>query len=298
MAINFAVIFDLDGTLVNSKTLAMAATKVALEQNGFSDVVVDEKSYDFGSRYVTPKRLAWHATGQADDPCGPVLAVTFENYVSDQVTTKNTPLYAGMTDLLNHLLSENVCLGVLSNASSNYVQQVVKQNQLQDTFKAYYGADDVSDAKPQPDGLIAICHQFQTDVSNCIYVGDSPSDGIAASRAGTGMYSIGVTWGNNSHDELASHFNEIVSSASELQLAIDTFFSNKHKVEEENGDKKSSIEETETTSTDTGTSSSTSHVETGTEAGEPRRRVSWQNDVIDNEHMNKLRTDDEYWDGR
>lgn len=269
ITVNFGVIFDLDGTLVDSKTLAMSATSIALKQNGF-DVVVNEKSYEFGSRYVTPKRLAWHATGQVNDVCGPVLAVTFENYVSELVTTKNTPLYPGIADLLQKL-HDKLTLGVLSNASGGYVQNVLRHHQLQNTFKTSFGADDVPDAKPQPDGLNAILVQFAVEASNCIYVGDSPTDGMAAS--GARMYSIGVTWGNHSCDELVAHFDKVVSTVSELLSAIELFFDNKSKPVES-----TNLEESEKYT--------------------PRRRVSWQNDVIDNEHMNKWKTDDEYWDGR
>jgi phosphoglycolate phosphatase len=254
----------------------MSATSEALEQNGFN-MVVDEKSYNFGARYVTPERLAWHATGQRDDACGPVLAVAFEKYVAELVTTKNTPLYAGIIGLLEHLsMKEHLSLGVLSNASGCYVHNVIRHHQLQGTFKTSYGADNVPDAKPQPDGLNVMLLDFQVQASNCIYVGDSPTDGMAAS--GARMYSIGVTWGNNAHGDLEAHFDEIVSTITELQLAIDTFFDNKSKAAqtiELEGVRES----------------------LNTEKLEPRRRVSWQNDVIDNEHMNKFRTDDEYWDG-
>lgn len=277
---NFAVLFDLDGTLVDTKQLAMCVTSVALKQNGF-DVVVDEKSYEYGARYITPQRLAWHATGQVDDVCGPILATTFENYMSDLVTAKNSPLYAGVAEILRHLGTKGITLGVLSNASGNYVRNVVNQHQFQDTFKTFYGVDDVPHAKPQPDGLQALLNDFQTLSSNCIYIGDSPTDGMAASAAG--IYSIGVSWGKNSFNDLKEYFDAVVSTTNELQSLIDKFFDNKIKIELETSAPVEGIRETESAIT---------------AKMEPVRRVSWQKDVIDNEHMNKLRTDDEYWDGR
>jgi HAD superfamily hydrolase (TIGR01549 family) len=285
MATSFAVIFDLDGTLIDSKALAMAATSAALEQNGFNDLVVDEKSYEYGSRFVTPKRLAWHATGETDkdDECGAVLAISFEKYIADQVTAGNTPLFAGILDMLQCLKQQdNISMGVLSNASASFVHNVITHHQLEDTFEMCCGAEDVPAAKPEPDGLNAMLHQLQVPPPHCIYVGDSPTDGMAAANAN--IYGIGVSWGNNSHSQLKTHFNEVVSSVSELQLALETFFEKKSK--------------TLKISTPLKVESKTTEEIPSDQTAEPRRRVSWQCDVVDNEHMNKMKTDDEFWDGR
>jgi phosphoglycolate phosphatase len=269
-----AVIFDLDDTLIDSKALAMDATAETLEQSGFSDIVVDESSYAFGSRYVTPKRLAWHATGDTEDPCGPVLAIAFEKYVADLVTIENTPIYDGVIALLQHLhAKENLLLGVLSNASSSFVYNVINIHELTNTFQLTCGADDVPEPKPQPGGLNAMLLELRVPAPNSIYVGDSPTDGMAAS--GAHMHSIGVTWGHNCRSDLEGHFDTVVDTASQLQAAIEAFLCQREKPA-------AAVEQA-----------------SGTEMLEERpRRVSWQNDVIDNEHMNKMKTDDEYWDGR
>ena len=264
-----AILFDLDGTLVNSEKLSMSATMMALKEHGYEHIVLDEDSYHYGARYVTPERLSYHATGRVDDSCGQVLAKCYEDHMEDLITTDNTPLYDEVTAILNHLSArKEIEMGVLSNASTRYVNNVMNIHQLQNTFRLYYGAEDVTTPKPSPDGLNAMLQELHIPPSRSIYVGDSPTDGTAAAKAC--MYSIGVTWGNNSRNDLESNFDEIVTNLSELQTSIEKYIDNLPEMTLESKDSE--------------------------EIKSPRRRVSWKSDVVDNENMNKYRTDDEYWD--
>lgn len=274
MSRQVAVIFDLDGTLVDSRQSSMRATASALEQHGYNDAKTDEVSYNYGARFITPRRLAWQATGVEDDPCGPALANTYENLISSVISPDNTPVYDGILQLIQYLASkEGVVLGVLSNASTNYTRSVIRCHQWSNVMRVCRGANDVPAAKPSPAGLNAMLSELDIHSSNSVYVGDSPTDGAAASNAN--MHGIGVTWGNNSLASLESHFNEVVTSVAMLTESIDGFI----KCRQQDDIQEESQENKEKDSS-------------------PRRRVSWQADVIDNEHMNKMRTDDEYWDGR
>ena len=70
-----------------------------------------------------------------------------------------------------------------------YVERVLAVHNLQGHFRIMHGADDVPAPKPAPDGLLLCCRELGQDASQCVYVGDSPSDGLAARAAG--MKSIG-----------------------------------------------------------------------------------------------------------
>jgi len=78
-------------------------------------------------------------------------------------------------------------------------------------------------AKPYPDGLLHCCQTIKVDPCRSIYIGDSPSDGQAATAAG--MKSIGVTWGSHSIDKLIPTFTCIAYSISELNNYILQFLS-------------------------------------------------------------------------
>lgn len=122
-----------------------------------------------------------------------------------------------MLELLNKLLEKNRNLkyGALSNACGGYVRAVCNVNDLDSKFIIKYGADDVPSAKPSPLGLLAICNELNYDPSQCVYIGDSPSDGQAAASAG--MYSIGVTWGSHPVTTVQPAFSKTCFSVKELE---------------------------------------------------------------------------------
>ncbi len=120
-----------------------------------------------------------------------------------------------------HRLSSDVPglkYGVLSNACGAYVRAVLNVTGLYSLFDVALGADDVPAAKPAPDGLLQCCQFLGTSPEACVYVGDSPSDGIAAASAG--MRSVGVTWGSNSRESVSADFDETVDSVAELEASL------------------------------------------------------------------------------
>ena len=125
-----------------------------------------------------------------------------------------------MLNLLNKLLEKNRNLkyGALSNACGDYVRAVCKVNDLNSKFIIQYGADDVPAAKPSSLGLLAICKELNYYPSQCVYIGDSPSDGQAANSAG--MYSIGVTWGSHPVTTVQPAFSKTAFSIAELESTL------------------------------------------------------------------------------
>ena len=75
--------------------------------------------------------------------------------------------------------------GALSNACGSYVRAVLAANNVSKMFEVQLGADEVPASKPNPDGLLMICRLMgDVNPANCIYIGDSPTDGQAATAAG------------------------------------------------------------------------------------------------------------------
>jgi len=120
------------------------------------------------------------------------------------VDTTTAAFYPGIAEILQRLPS-NVQLGALTNACVAYAHAVLKVNSVGDEelyqrFGSVQGADSVPNPKPSPDGLLQVCAELKVTPSDCVYVGDSSSDGGAAHNAG--MPSIGVLWGSNSEEKL------------------------------------------------------------------------------------------------
>lgn len=213
-----AVLWDVDGTLADSYLLGYKSTNTVLRNNGLTEI--GEDVYHMGTKYTTPRRLAWHSTGNPDDDCGIALGDQFDNLYVNLVSLETAPFYDGISNLLSSLKKDHPTLrqGALSNACGAYVTAVLKVNGATNDFVIALGADEVPAAKPRPEGLLQICRTLDIHPSQCIYVGDSPSDGHAATNAG--MQSVGVTWGSHPVETVRPAFTFMVDSTDSLRATL------------------------------------------------------------------------------
>jgi len=212
------VIWDVDGTLAASTDLGFSATNEVLRGAGHAEIT--KQDYELNCKYTTPRRFAAHATGNPDDPSGVALGDAFDNLYVDMVNDKTCPLYGGIPELLAEQRSFGRSQAVLSNACGAYARAVLDANKISDVFVpgAALGADDVPEAKPSGAGLQQIAQAMGLKPSECIYVGDSPTDGGAAANAG--MHSVGVTYGASDRARLEGKFDVIVDTVDELRMAL------------------------------------------------------------------------------
>lgn len=212
-----AVIWDVDGTLVDSTRLAHDATNTVLRANGYPEINQDQ--YCAGCGYATPNRFAFHVSGNPDDARGPMLAQEFDELYIKKVSPATVPLYEGLRELIQLLQVSGCRLGVLSNACTAYVRAVLATHGMSEDFEQQLGADAVPAGKPSPAGLLQVCREMGLAPSDCAYVGDAPNDGKAARAAG--MRGIGVMWDASAHDAARDvAFDEVVSTALALQSAL------------------------------------------------------------------------------
>lgn len=210
------VFWDVDGTLVESTTLAFDATNEVLEAQGREAVTVD--AYKFGCRFTTPERFNYHMGLPTGDAEGARLGDVFDSTYVARVSPTTAGLFDGMRGVLEGLARRGHPLGALSNACGAYVRAVVTANDLHGLMEVQLGADEVKRAKPHKDGLRECCERLALEPSYCIYVGDAPSDGMAARAAG--MRSIGVLWGANDLGALRGDFDLIAADVAELELHL------------------------------------------------------------------------------
>jgi phosphoglycolate phosphatase-like HAD superfamily hydrolase len=218
------VIFDIDGTLAESGQLGFDATNVVLRNNNASEITFQQ--YLEGCRYTTPVRLAWHLglseVENSDEfrSVGQRLGEEFDKYYINLVSYETAPFYPGILSLIENLPT-HVKLGALTNAAGLYAHAVLKANSVQAAslsgskfyeledegslykrFGCIFGADEVPKPKPFGDGLLKVCGKLDVNPSECVYIGDASSDGMAAQAAG--MPAVGVTWGANKEEALVA----------------------------------------------------------------------------------------------
>ena len=120
------VLWDVDGTLANSTELGFTSTNKVLRDAALREIKRDE--YLLGTRYTTPRRLAWHATKNADDACGEALGAAFDDAYVALVTTTTAGFYPGIARIVERLRDEGREQAVLSNACGAYARAVIAAN--------------------------------------------------------------------------------------------------------------------------------------------------------------------------
>jgi len=208
------ILFDNDGTLSDSVPTVIQATNQALAARGYARNT-DEEIID-GMRIKTSARMLRHIDSD-DEKLGEALAE--EYYAAFFSRINRIKLFDGVADCLNLLRAQTLILGIVSNNASDIVDTVLSQNGIRSHFSIIIGEDNAEETKPGPGGLLQACRLLEVQPSQCIYVGDSLSDSLAAGAAG--MPSIGVKW--NHHDKIdidSLGFTYTVKTPSEIPVLL------------------------------------------------------------------------------
>jgi phosphoglycolate phosphatase len=186
------IVFDLDGTLVDS--LADIAASVDLVLRSHGRVEHGAAAYrDFIGRGIgVLVRRAW---GVADDATGPEIDALVEEVrtVYDEHCLDRTQPYDGIPALLAEIRRRGIAISVVSNKPDAMTQRVVAHLFDAATFSTVTGERSGLPRKPDPTQLIRATSFMGVDPSRCLMVGDSPVDIEAGHRVP--MRTVAVTWG-------------------------------------------------------------------------------------------------------
>lgn len=200
MAGTALVIFDLDGTLLDTIADLAAAANAALQANGFP-VRTQEECQRFVGNGVT-KLLEralpeGHKTMQDVEKIRPAFFAYYDEHLMDV-----TRPYPGMAELLGGLQKRGVKLAVASNKYQSATERLVKHFFPNISFCAVLGQREGVAVKPDPAIVNEILWASGASREDTLYVGDSDVDMQTAHNAGVRV--CAVTWGFRSREELAS----------------------------------------------------------------------------------------------
>ena len=193
-----AVIFDLDGTLLDTLDDIADSMNAALARFGFATHPVDAYRYFVGDgpgnlvRRTVPKE---HLDAETIDNCDAANKAEYLRRYADK-----TKPYPGILEMLSALQGRGIPMVVLSNKPDELTQVTVK-NLLPDfSFKIVRGVGPDVPAKPDPSGTLRIAEELQIAPRNFLYLGDTNTDMQTANSAG--MYAVGAVWGFRTREEL------------------------------------------------------------------------------------------------
>lgn len=211
-----AVVFDLDGTLVDSLADIAAAVNCTLESRGRKPFRLDDYRLMVGKGL---RKLLELAT--ADQPLG---AREFEEMYRDLVANYRNGLvvrtspYDGIVDMLE------ACRGlyrlaVLSNKDDEMTKEIVSRLFPSGSFDLVQGLRAGVPAKPDSRALVPILESLDVNPAECFFVGDSNVD-MQTARA-TGTVGLGVLWGFRTADELwKAGATEVFGNPAELKAFL------------------------------------------------------------------------------
>ena len=205
------VIFDLDGTLLNTIADLGEACNYALRQLGYSEHALSTYNYMVGNGV---RKLVERAEPDADAETVERLLAIFREYY-DQHSTDNTRPYPGIPELLRTLTDNGVAVAVASNKYQSAVEHIIAHFFPDIPFVALAGQVDMRPVKPDPSIVFAILNEHPTPKAEVLYVGDSGVDMETARRAC--VESVGVSWGFRPVSELRKTYaDHIVANPSEI----------------------------------------------------------------------------------
>ncbi len=193
-----AVIFDLDGTLLDTlEDIGDAANRV-LADRGFPTHPIPRYREFVGEGVV---RLIKRALPESNQD-SVTMQMCLEAYQKEYARNWNvkTRPYAGVPDLLDALVARGLKLAVLSNKPDIFTQQCVRELLPGWSFAVVIGASDAFPRKPNPASALEAARRLAVPPEGCLYVGDSGVD-MQTARAAR-MFAVGVLWGFRDRQEL------------------------------------------------------------------------------------------------
>jgi phosphoglycolate phosphatase len=211
-----AVLFDLDGTLVDSAEDLKEAVNRLLGQRGLRAVTRDEVTTMIGDGALKLVERALAAT-ESDPALAPELLPRFlELYEGN--AAMHTRAFPGAQEVLLTLKQRRISLGLVTNKPAAATAEILKALGLAPFFGAVVGGDTLPERKPSPAPLFHAARQLRVRPPETLMVGDNHHD-VRAARA-AGMRVAAVTYGycHVPHEELSADW--LIDSLSELPRLV------------------------------------------------------------------------------
>ena len=217
-----AVIFDLDGTLIDSIDIYFTIVENALKRLNLpavsrNQILAAAESEEFKWELVLPQDVLDRKTEIIDEAWAVI------NEIAPQMFADNLELIQGAERIVENLSSSGLKIGLVTSTQRQYLEtkmQPLKNAGVDTLFEAIITSDDVEKRKPAPDPLVTCAQQLDIKPGNCVYVGDTTTD-IKAGKA-AGMRTIGVLTGFDEYETLEKESPDaIVESVRYLLEVID-----------------------------------------------------------------------------
>lgn len=204
------IIFDFDGTLINSIPDLATAVNTMLTRYDLPGIDIDRVASFVGNGAATLVRRALTLSMQGKEPSSEFFAEAFVFYLSayKAVSCQKTFTYPGVLETLQYLDKKGYKMVICSNKPFEYMEPILDFLSIKQYFHCWIGEDSLSEKKPNAAPLLHLVNVMDTTIEKSIVVGDSKNDILAAQNAG--MHSIGLTYGYNYDENIADYGPSVV----------------------------------------------------------------------------------------
>ena len=207
------VLFDLDGTLVDTAPDLIACLNFGLQEHGFSAVSHEhvKPHVSFGAIAMINASLEKVVDEGKRATILNTMLVEYENNIA-----RFSQFFDGMTEVLEFIESQNLSWGIVTNKRERFTFPLVEALNLQHRAACVICGDTTPNPKPHPAPLFAACEKIGVSVEECVYIGDAAHDILAGKNAG--MLTLAATYGYLQADDNPKLWgaNALIDSPKEL----------------------------------------------------------------------------------
>ena len=200
------ILFDLDGTLIDSTEAILESFGVAFETHGKEAPSDEAIKAEIGH----PLDVMFPTLGVVDEEVAAYVHAYKMHY--REISCAKTVMLPQAREAIA-LASEHATLGVVTTKTAKYSIELLEHMGMMDYFDVLIGREDVENPKPDPEPILKAISRLDSDKSKYWMVGDTPMDLLAAKAAN--IDSVAVTCGYANEDALREHTDNVYHSALE-----------------------------------------------------------------------------------
>jgi phosphoglycolate phosphatase len=192
-----SLIFDLDGTLINSLFDIATSMNKVLEKHNYPTHEISKYNYFVGDGALVLVKNAMPQNASNEE-----IQIALKSFIEiyEQNTHNNTFAYEGIYEMLEKLENLKIKKAILSNKPHKFTLKYVENLFNNFDFQEVHGQKIEVPKKPDPTMAIEIATKLNTKVEDMIFIGDTATDMKTAKNAG--MIAVGVEWGFRGVEEL------------------------------------------------------------------------------------------------
>lgn len=202
------LIFDLDGTLINSiPDLTLAINKM-LDGLGIEPLKIEEVRpfIGNGAKTLVSRSLNYtHNNNVSEELFNKVFPVFMNAY--KETPCKETFLYPGVKETLEHLNSSGYKMMICTNKPLEFVEPILNKLDIKQFFQNWIGENSLPEKKPSGAPLLHLAKEAEVNIEDCLMIGDSKNDILSAQNAK--MENVGLSYGYN-YNENITQFNPTI----------------------------------------------------------------------------------------